>query len=83
MPNDIIVLDENDEVLPSPLVTKEDLKYHSWQMNSKTINLYPRFLKQLAEHSGIPILIFNKYWNAREIMEARKSASVVSILKKH
>lgn len=75
---------EEDEVLSSPLVTKEVVKQHLLAINNfKSAgldNLLPRALKQLAEKlSGPLILIFNRSWNTGKDLDSWEYANTAVI----
>lgn len=83
----MLVSHEEDEVLSSPLVTKEVVKQHLLAINNfKSAgldNLLPRALQQLAEKlSGPLMLIFNKSWNTREDLDGWKHANAALICKR-
>lgn len=78
---------EEDEVLSSPLVTKEVVKQHLLAINNfKSAgldNLLPRAFQQLAEKlAGLLMLIFNKSWNAGEDPDRWKHENAASICKR-
>lgn len=80
----MLVSHEEDEVLSTPLVTKEVVKQHPPAINNFESagldNLLPGALQQLAEKLfGLLMLIFNKSWNTKEDPDGWKHANTALI----
>lgn len=78
----MLVSHEEDEVLSSPLVTKEVVKQHLLAINNfKSAgldSLLPRALQQLAEKlSALLMLIFNKSWKTGEDLGRTQHATQI------